>query len=216
MSSRRVFLTFLSVCVVLAGLALAGSAVYAASSDLGLSDFAAQGTTLPTDSPAAFAARLIRWIVGILGVLLVALFVYGGILYATSAGNEDRVKTGKSVLLYAVIGTVIVFASLIISDFVLSALSQGQQHVFGPSYAFPQDIQNIDSQIRQDTHQPNAPAQGSNDCFVNDQNQTCCRQASASGYQCYARKAQNAQRCYIDGQQQLCCPGVFGTTSCSK
>lgn len=77
---------------------------------------------IATDDLPSFVSTMIRWILGIIGVLLVALFVYGGVLYATSAGNEDRVETGKRVMIYAIIGTVIVFAAFVVSDFVISAL----------------------------------------------------------------------------------------------
>ena len=70
----------------------------------------------------SFLSGIIRWVLGIIGVILVGLFVYGGVLYATSAGNEDRVETGKRVMIYAVIGTVIVFAAFIVSEFIISAL----------------------------------------------------------------------------------------------
>ena len=69
-----------------------------------------------------FLSGIISWVLGIIGVILVGLFVYGGVLYATSAGNEDRVETGKRVMIYAVIGTVIVFAAFIVSEFIISAL----------------------------------------------------------------------------------------------
>ncbi|NQV00466.1 MAG: hypothetical protein HQ538_07035, partial [Parcubacteria group bacterium] len=47
----------------------------------------AQDLSLPE-----FVGRIISWVVGILGVVLVGLFVYGGVIYATSVGNEDRIE----------------------------------------------------------------------------------------------------------------------------
>ena len=88
----------------------------------GIDKAAFAGTGLAQGSLPDFISTIIRWVLGIIGVLLVALFVYGGVLYATSAGNEDRVETGKRVMIYAIIGTVIVFAAFVISDYVISAL----------------------------------------------------------------------------------------------
>lgn len=90
------------------------------SKDFGLSQ--TTGVSLPDESPAVFVGTIIRWIMGMLGVLLVGLFVYGGVTYATAAGNEQRAADAKRILTYAVIGTVIVVASAIISEFVINAL----------------------------------------------------------------------------------------------
>ncbi|MFH1508553.1 MAG: MMCAP2_0565 family pilin-like conjugal transfer protein [bacterium] len=81
-----------------------------------------QGTSLPRSDIPTYVGNVIRWVLGIIGVILVALIVYGGFLYMTSAGNEETAGKAKLVLTYAVIGIVIVAISWIISDYVLSAL----------------------------------------------------------------------------------------------
>lgn len=63
-----------------------------------------------------------NWIMGIVGVVLVAVLIYGGILYLTSAGNEERTKLAKNVITYAIIGVVIIFAAYLIANFVISAV----------------------------------------------------------------------------------------------
>ena len=74
-------------------------------------------STVPT-----YIGQIINVVVAILGSILVALVIYGGVLYMTAAGNEKRVETGKTVLTYAVIGITIVFAAYIISRLVLTAV----------------------------------------------------------------------------------------------
>lgn len=74
-------------------------------------------STLPT-----YLGKIINTVVAVLGSVLVALFIYGGVLYMTAAGNEKRVETAKTVLTYAVIGITIVFAAYIISKLVLTAI----------------------------------------------------------------------------------------------
>jgi len=69
-----------------------------------------------------FVGTIIKWVIGIIGVVLVALFVYGGVVYATSAGNEDRIETGKKIMMYAVIGVAIIAFAFLITDYVISAL----------------------------------------------------------------------------------------------
>lgn len=88
-------------------------------------DFGLSQTTnvnLPNTSPDIFVATIIRWVLGLLGLLLVGLFVYGGFLYATAAGNEQQAENAKRVLTYAIIGTVIIVAAGLISEFVINAL----------------------------------------------------------------------------------------------
>ena len=98
-----------------------GSTPGSTGQDFGLS----QGTAnlkLRNDAPAAFIGSIIRWVLGILGVVLVAIIVYAGTLYATAAGNEDQVRTAKTTLIYSIIGIVLVVSAYLISDFVIAAL----------------------------------------------------------------------------------------------
>lgn len=76
-----------------------------------------RGGTLPV-----FIATVIRWLLGLIGVVLVAMFVYGGVMYATSAGNDERVQTGKNIMIYAVIGTTIIVIAFIASDYIITTL----------------------------------------------------------------------------------------------
>jgi len=77
---------------------------------------------LQKGTPAAFVSNIIKWILGVVGVILVAMFVYGGVMYATSAGNDERVETGKKIMIYAIIGVAIIAAAFIASDYVIKAL----------------------------------------------------------------------------------------------
>lgn len=66
--------------------------------------------------------RVISVMMGLVGSLALLMFVYGGFLWMTAAGNEDRVKKGKDVLLWAVAGLFIIFTSYILVYFVLGSL----------------------------------------------------------------------------------------------
>lgn len=72
-----------------------------------------------------FIATMIRWVLGLIGVILVALFVYGGVMYATSAGSEEKIETGKRIMTYTIIGVVIIVAAFIISEYIIRALFAG-------------------------------------------------------------------------------------------
>jgi heme/copper-type cytochrome/quinol oxidase subunit 2 len=68
--------------------------------------------------------NIIQWILGLVGVVLLIMFIYGGVLYATSAGNEEKVETGKKVMLYAIIGVVIIALAFALTRYVIDALFQ--------------------------------------------------------------------------------------------
>jgi uncharacterized membrane protein len=76
------------------------------------------------NSLAATVAKVIQIILGFLGIVFLALIVYAGLLWMTSAGNEDKVEKAKKIMSAAVIGAVIVFAAYIITYFVLDTLVQ--------------------------------------------------------------------------------------------
>ena len=59
---------------------------------------------------------------GLVGVVFVVLMIYGGALWMTAAGNEERIKKARQVLTGSIIGIVIIFGSYAITDFVLQAL----------------------------------------------------------------------------------------------
>jgi len=47
------------------------------------------------------------WILGFVGMIAVLMLVWGGINYLTSAGDEDKARTGKKTISYAIMGLVI-------------------------------------------------------------------------------------------------------------
>jgi hypothetical protein len=73
--------------------------------------------------PQQIAALIIQAVLTFLGVIFIALIIYGGFLYMTAMGESDKVKKGKNVLLYSVIGLVIILAAYAITSFVVSSIS---------------------------------------------------------------------------------------------
>lgn len=52
-----------------------------------------------------------QWILGVMGSVALGLFVYGGFMWVTAAGNSSRVESGKNILVGTVVGIVIVLAA---------------------------------------------------------------------------------------------------------
>ncbi|RMH01564.1 MAG: hypothetical protein D6706_01675, partial [Chloroflexi bacterium] len=63
-------------------------------------------------------ANIIRAVLGFAGVVLVVMILYGGFLWMTAGGNDDRVKKAKRTITNAVIGLVIAISSYAIASFV--------------------------------------------------------------------------------------------------
>ncbi|MEW6609876.1 MAG: pilin [bacterium] len=78
---------------------------------------------LPEEKPiAVLAGKVINVILGIVGSLALIMFIYGGITWMTAGGNEQRVKTGRNILVWTVLGLVVIFSSYAILKFVFQAL----------------------------------------------------------------------------------------------
>ena len=78
---------------------------------------AADQCTLP-----AIIGRIVKGLMGILGSIALVMFLYGGYLWLTAAGNETKIKEGKETIVWATLGLVLIFASYSIVNFVFSVL----------------------------------------------------------------------------------------------
>ncbi len=72
---------------------------------------------LGTTSVPDLISRLIRALLGVVGALFLAMFIYGGVLWSTAGGDPKRVQNAKTTLINAVIGmTIIAFSYAIVSS----------------------------------------------------------------------------------------------------
>ncbi len=65
---------------------------------------------------------LIASFLSLLGVIFLCLIIYGGFLWMTSNGKEEKVMKAKKTLTDAVIGLIIIFSAYGITAFVMNAL----------------------------------------------------------------------------------------------
>lgn len=63
--------------------------------------------------------RIINYVLAIVGVIALAYLVYGGFMYITSAGNEDKVEVAKTIIISSVIGVVVIGVAAAIVNFVI-------------------------------------------------------------------------------------------------
>jgi len=78
---------------------------------------------LGTASPEELIGRIIKAVLGIVGSIALLMFIYGGFLWLTSGGSPEKIKKGKDVLVWAVIGLAIIFLSYTLVGFVINALT---------------------------------------------------------------------------------------------
>jgi len=79
---------------------------------------------LPDVTPLTIISAVISTVVSLLGVIFVGLIIYGGFIWMTARGNEERVTKAKDLMTAAVIGLIIVLAAYAISYFVVSNITE--------------------------------------------------------------------------------------------
>ncbi|MFA6215834.1 MAG: hypothetical protein WC768_04675 [Patescibacteria group bacterium] len=72
---------------------------------------------------AEFAGSLVQTFISILGILFISYTIYGGFLWMTAAGNEEKVTKSKKTIASGIIGLIIIFSSAAIYYFVKNALT---------------------------------------------------------------------------------------------
>ncbi len=107
--------------VCLALLAVAMPTLAQITNDLGLNIISNQ-IQLPTRDPREVAARIINVALGFLGIIAVIIVLYGGFMWMTAGGNEERVTKAKQILAAGIIGLVIIIMSWAIARYVVQAL----------------------------------------------------------------------------------------------
>lgn len=69
------------------------------------------------------AIQIIRFLLAGVAVFSTAMFIYGGYLFLTSAGNAEQVKKGKETLLWASLGIVVILSSWVVLQYVFRGLT---------------------------------------------------------------------------------------------
>jgi hypothetical protein len=60
------------------------------------------------------AMRVLNFLLGTMGILALIMLVIGGIMYLTSAGDEDRIDKGKEIFKYSLIGVVMAMSAMVL------------------------------------------------------------------------------------------------------
>ena len=66
---------------------------------------------------------IINILLYVVGIVAVGFIIYGGIKYATSAGDTAKVTSAKNTLMYAIIGLIVAILAYAIANFVIDRVS---------------------------------------------------------------------------------------------
>ncbi len=124
-SKKRLFLSLVTVLAV----AFFAYDVHAQTLNTGL-QFGAQ-IGLGNQDIRVTIAKIIRIILGFLGIIAVGLTMYAGFLWMTAKGNEEQIEKAKGFLKNAAIGLAIILSSFAIVSFILSRLLLATTGGFG-------------------------------------------------------------------------------------
>lgn len=88
-----------------------------------------QTVNLPKTDIILIIARIINVALSFLGIVAVLLILYGGFIWMTSAGNEEKITQAKKLLIDAGIGLFIILASFALAQFIFSKFGASQEQV---------------------------------------------------------------------------------------
>lgn len=73
----------------------------------------------PQTALISYVIAIIKIFLGFLAILFVILIIYGGYLWMTAAGNEQRVEEAQNILKRAIIGVSIVLMAVVITNYII-------------------------------------------------------------------------------------------------
>lgn len=83
------------------------------------------GATGGTGDLKGIVKTILNFFLGFLGFVATIMVIYGGVLYVTSAGNDENVAKAKKILMYAIVGILIILVSFALINTILGAASGG-------------------------------------------------------------------------------------------
>lgn len=83
-----------------------------ASSYFDTSGIFSSDSGLSTSSPTDLALNILGVFLGLIGLIDVCVIIYAGFTILISQGNPEKVKSGRDTLVWAIVGSLIIFSSL--------------------------------------------------------------------------------------------------------
>ena len=126
--SNRYIPLLLGIVFVFASLMLLGvpeiASAQADGAAFGLQEVDDSGLNLGRQDLRVTIARIINVFLGLLGIIAVSLLIYGGFIYMTSQGNEEKISQARKIMINSAIGLAIIMSAFAITRFVMNRLSE--------------------------------------------------------------------------------------------
>ena len=100
----------------------------------------ASATAAGCADPNLMVISALQWVIGVSGAVAIIFVVYGGISYATSAGEPSKTQKAKHMITYALIGLAIVAIAEIITAFVSSTIRNANNNITYSETTFAKEI----------------------------------------------------------------------------
>ncbi len=117
---KKIVVLFIVILLLMVPAVSAAQSLQNAAGNLG--SFQTGGLSSDLGGTAQNVVKAIFWLVGTIFLLL---SIYGGIVWIKAAGREEEVNRAKKIIVAAVFGLIIVFASYAITDFVMNRVQTG-------------------------------------------------------------------------------------------
>lgn len=87
-------------------------------------DLANTNKLAPAKSTKEILQTIVKWLLSLTGTVAVISLLYGGFLYITSQGEENKAEQAKNIILYSVIGIIIIGISAVVVNVVINIATQ--------------------------------------------------------------------------------------------
>ena len=84
---------------------------------------------LGTNDIRVVIGRIIQILMSAIGSIALMILIYGGFQWLTAMGNPEKIKKGKDIMLWTLLGVIIMFSSYFIVRFVINTLTLGTEVV---------------------------------------------------------------------------------------
>ncbi|MBU1036918.1 hypothetical protein KKF32_02695 [Patescibacteria group bacterium] len=81
-------------------------------------------TGLGTTNLTEIIVKVVRIVLGFLGIIAVIIILYGGYIWMTSVGEEDKINKAKKILINGVIGLIIILSAFAIVSYIISRFQE--------------------------------------------------------------------------------------------
>lgn len=81
---------------------------------------------IKVNSPQQLIGQVINSVLGIVGSIALLMFIWGGFLWMTAAGNDEKIQQGKKTLTWSALGLVVIFSSYALVSYLIKNIVAGK------------------------------------------------------------------------------------------